>query len=160
MNQLREVCRMIEVIQDETIKLEAARAGIEDIKKESLKEKKDLFDYFLPRTQTVIAEYETRYKCTNYQARSAFKDAVTAEEKYVSTYNDDYKEMPDYPFADYVEVNPSGRVLNSKIFKVIPTGRYNKWLGDHNHLVTFVFGSGVGAVLAVLSFIIKAVLDE
>lgn len=158
MNQLKEICRIIDVIQDESVKLEKNRAGKGNLEKAAKTENKELFDYFIPRTQIVIAEYERRYKCTNYQARNAFKDAVSAKEKYVSTYDENYKESPDAPFATYVEVTPAGRTLNSKILLRVPASRYNKWLGDHSNLVTFVFGSGVGAVLATGGFIVSIFL--
>lgn len=160
MNQLKEICRIMDVIQDETVKLEMGRATEKDIEKAAKSEKKELLDYFIPRTQAVIAEYERRYRCTNYQARNAFKDAVAAREKYVSTYDKDYKDARSTPFAEYVEVNPAGRTLNSKVFLVIPTGRYDRWLRDHNSLVAFVFGSGVGAVIAVSGYIINAIVRD
>jgi len=153
MNQLREICRVITVVENATKKIECTPNHVNEMKK-AKKDDITLFDGFLPRTQDVIDAYKERYGCTRYEARNAFKDA--SDQEYVSTFNTEYIVDPDKKFNTYVEVNSSGRTLNSTIFK-IPTGRYNTWLKDNSSLMNFLFGSGITAVLAIAGFILNRI---
>lgn len=161
MNQLREICRVINIIDDETKKLEKARAGadIDEIEKKVKNTKTSLFDYFVPQTKDIIKEYEKRYKCTNYQARSAFKDAAASKEKYISTFDKLANPKPGKYFAKYAEVTPEGRKLNSTVLKV-PTGRYNAWLKDNSSITKVIFGSGLTALVVVVGMVINAIYSE
>lgn len=153
MNQLREICRIIKIVEEESKRIEDNPEHVKRMKKVHI-DKATIFDGFLPRTHDVIDLYRKRYDCTRYQARNAFKDA--ADEKYISTFDEDYKIDHEWQFRKYVEVNPSGRTLNSTVFK-IPTGRYNTWLNNNGSLVNFLLGGGAGIVISILGLAAKAI---
>lgn len=158
MDQLKDICRLIVIIEEETKKLETQKKRKKSNVDTPEAEVIELFDSLFPYTSHVITEFSKKHSCTEYQARQVMIDAVNADERYVETFGVDYEPRADRFFSDYVQVTSAGRTLNGKTLR-IPTGLYNKWLEDNDRIVAVLLGGGITAIATAIALLIKAAFE-
>jgi hypothetical protein len=148
MNQLKDICRMIKVIEERTEQLEKVKLD------PKIKNVDKIFETLWPRITDVQENFKKKHNCSKSRAVNAYNDAIKGD--YIKPIKNFKKANEKYAFDRYVTVNTSGRKLNSTVGK-IPTGRYNKWLEDNSSFMNFLFGSAVTAIVTIVGLVLNAI---
>lgn len=148
MNQLKDICRYIKLVERLKASLET-----EDGKLHDFKDLDSLMDGFYPSISQVQKEFMSTYTCGRSRSVAAYQDALAGD--FIKTLPGSSK----FKTPKYVEVTTLGRKLNSTSFKA-PTGRYNIWLQEHTDLAKYAGGLVSGLLIAAAGVFIKQAVGQ